>query len=115
MQAIFGLIKNNGIFTINNGVEIGSTSGAKVRSVFDGKVSKVLIIDGGGKVVIINHGTYRTVYANLESANVKEGDKVTAKQTIGTLNSSDDGLTELHFEIRFGKERQNPTDWLKKK
>ncbi len=104
-----------GIFTTNNGVEIGSTSGAKVRAVFDGKVSKVLIIDGGGKVVIINHGTYRTVYANLEEVKVKEGDKVTEKQTIGTLNSSDDGLTELHFEIRFGKERQNPSDWLRKK
>lgn len=104
-----------GIFTNNNGIEIGTTSGAKVRAVFEGKVSKVLVIDGGGKAVIINHGVYRTVYANLKDANVKEGDKVSIKQNIGTLNPGDDNLSELHFEVRFGKERQNPYEWLTKK
>lgn len=104
-----------GIFTNNNGIEIGSNSGSKVRSVFDGKVTKVLVIDGGGKAVIINHGIYRTVYANLKEAHVKEGDKVSIKQHIGTLYSGDDALTELHFEVRYGKERQNPADWLSKK
>lgn len=104
-----------GIFTNNNGIEVGTTSGAKVRAVFEGKVSKVLVIDGGGKAVIINHGVYRTVYANLKEANVKEGDKVSIKQNIGTLNPGDDNLSELHFEVRFGKERQNPYEWLTKK
>jgi septal ring factor EnvC (AmiA/AmiB activator) len=104
-----------GIFTNNNGIEIGTSSGAKVRAVFEGKVSKVLVIDGGGKAVIINHGVYRTVYANLKDANVKEGDKVSIKQNIGTLNPGDDNLSELHFEVRFGKERQNPYEWLTKK
>ncbi len=104
-----------GIFTNNNGVEVGTSSGAKVRAVFEGKVSKVLVIDGGGKAVIINHGVYRTVYANLKDANVKEGDKVSIKQNIGTLNPGDDNLSELHFEVRFGKERQNPYEWLTKK
>lgn len=104
-----------GIFTNNNGVEISSTSGAKVRAVFDGKVSKVLVIDGGGKAVIINHGVYRTVYANMKEVTVKEGDKVSIKQNIGTLNTGEDNLSELHFEVRFGKERQNPYEWLMKK
>jgi murein DD-endopeptidase MepM/ murein hydrolase activator NlpD len=104
-----------GIFTNNNGIEIGSNSGSKVRSVFDGKVTKVLVIDGGGKAIIINHGIYRTVYANLKEAHVKEGDKISIKQHIGTLYSGDDALTELHFEVRYGKERQNPADWLTKK
>jgi septal ring factor EnvC (AmiA/AmiB activator) len=104
-----------GIFTNNNGIEVGTSSGAKVRAVFEGKVSKVLVIDGGGKAVIINHGVYRTVYANLKDANVKEGDKVSIKQNIGTLNPGDDNLSELHFEVRFGKERQNPYEWLTKK
>jgi len=104
-----------GIFTNNNGIEIGSNSGSKVRSVFDGKVTKVLVIDGGGKAVIINHGVYRTVYANLKEVHVKEGDKISIKQHVGTLYSGDDALTELHFEVRYGKERQNPADWLSKK
>jgi len=104
-----------GIFTNNNGVEISSPNGAKVRAVFDGKVSKVLVIDGGGKAVIINHGVYRTVYANMKEVTVKEGDKVSIKQNIGTLNAGDDNLSDLHFEVRFGKERQNPYEWLMKK
>ena len=53
--------------------------------------------------------------ADIIKVHVKEGDKISIKQNIGTLNPSDDALSELHFEIRYGKVRQNPADWLSKK
>jgi septal ring factor EnvC (AmiA/AmiB activator) len=86
------------VFTNNNGVDISSPKGASVRAVFEGEVTSVLNIPGAGKVVIIKHGNYRTVYSNLQDTYVKIGSKVTTKQSIGTLLITE-GLSLAHFEI----------------
>jgi septal ring factor EnvC (AmiA/AmiB activator) len=86
------------VFTNNNGVDISSPKGASVRAVFEGEVTSVLNIPGAGKVVIIKHGNYRTVYSNLQDTYVKIGSKVTTKQAIGTLLVTE-GLSLAHFEI----------------
>ena len=86
------------VFTNNNGVDISSPKGASVRAVFEGEVTSVLNIPGAGKVVIIKHGNYRTVYSNLQDTYVKIGSKVTTKQAIGTLLITE-GLSLAHFEI----------------
>ena len=74
----------------NNGIDITTEKNAIVRSVFNGKVTSVLIIPGAGKVVMISHGEYRTVYANLQEAFVKKGDYVviTAGAPIGVSGST---------------------------
>ncbi|TZF83195.1 peptidoglycan DD-metalloendopeptidase family protein [Pedobacter sp. BS3] len=98
--------------TFNNGVDIKTSEGAAVRAVFSGEVSTVQNI-GGMYAVLIRHGEYFTVYSNLRSASVSKGQKVSVKQTIGTvLTDSDDGTTQLHFEIRKGAEPMNPQSWL---
>jgi septal ring factor EnvC (AmiA/AmiB activator) len=86
------------VFTNNNGVDISASKGASVRAVFEGEVTSVLNIPGAGKVVIIKHGNYRTVYSNLQDTYVKIGSKVTTKQAIGTLLVTE-GLSVAHFEI----------------
>lgn len=106
-----------GVVTNNNGVDIGTTKSAAVRSVFHGKVTSVFVIPNAGKCVIVSHGAYRTVYANLASVNVKKGDEVKTKQTIGTLLPNEEGnLSEAHFEIwkvtSSDMEKQNPGLWL---
>jgi murein DD-endopeptidase MepM/ murein hydrolase activator NlpD len=57
---------------------------------------------------------YRTVYANLTKVNVKAGDKVKAKQNIGSIYSDpEDGFkTELYFQVWKDKLLQNPELWL---
>lgn len=86
------------VFTNNNGVDISAPKGASVRAVFEGEVTSVLNIPGAGKVVIIKHGNYRTVYSNLQDTYVTIGSKVTTKQAIGTLLVTE-GLSLAHFEI----------------
>jgi septal ring factor EnvC (AmiA/AmiB activator) len=86
------------VFTNNAGVDISAPKGASVRAVFEGEVTSVLNIPGAGKVVIIKHGNYRTVYSNLQDTYVKIGTKVTTKQAIGTLLVTE-GLSLAHFEI----------------
>jgi len=103
------------VFTNNNGVDISAPKGASVRAVFEGEVTSVLNIPGAGKVVIIKHGNYRTVYSNLQDTYVTIGSKVTTKQAIGTLLVTE-GLSLAHFEIHqvlgTSSVALNPSLWI---
>ena len=89
-----------GVYTNNNGIDISTPRNAMVRAVFNGEVTSVLNIPGAGKVVIIKHGSYRTVYSNLKEVFVSNGDKIKTKKAIGTLLSKDgQELSIAHFEI----------------
>ena len=102
----------------NNGIDITTSKNANVRSVFDGKVTSVLIIPGAGRVVMVSHGEYRTVYANLQEVYVKKGDTVKSKQKLGKLLAKESGISESHFEIwrilSSGMNTVNPSLWLAK-
>lgn len=90
----------NNVYTNNRGIDITSPKNAQVRAVFDGEVTSVLSIPGAGKVVIIKHGNYRTVYSNLKDTYVSVGTKVTTKKVIGSLLSTDkQNMSVAHFEI----------------
>jgi murein hydrolase activator len=100
----------------NNGVDISTSQGSVARSVFAGEVSRVFVVSGGNMAVIIRHGKYLTVYSNLVNVKVKSGDKVSVKQTIGTIGTdSDDGdKTVLKFQIWKENVKLNPEDWIAK-
>jgi septal ring factor EnvC (AmiA/AmiB activator) len=105
------------VYTNNNGIDIGAPRNAQVRAVFQGEVTSVLNIPGAGKVIIIKHGNYRTVYSNLQEVYVSVGANVGTKQAIGSLlTESDGGLSTAHFEIHQvingTVQRINPTLWL---
>ena len=101
------------IETYNNGIDIATEINETVRAVFDGKVSRIFLIKGEGKVILINHGEYFSVYSGLKEVIVQTEEKVYAKQKIGTVISDEDKQkTELHFEIWKGYDKQNPSDWL---
>ena len=105
-------------FVDNNGIDITTSKNANVRSVFEGKVTSVLIIPGAGRVVMVSHGEYRTVYANLQEVYVKKGDIVKPKETLGKLLAKESGISESHFEIwrilSSGMNTVNPSLWLTK-
>ena len=104
-----------GVEVNNNGVDIGTNKGANVRSVFNGTVVAVASVGGlEGKVIIIKHGEYMSVYSNIEEAFVKTGDKIKTKQPIGKVLTSDTDGTELHLEIWKGQAMMNPESWILK-
>jgi septal ring factor EnvC (AmiA/AmiB activator) len=109
--------KMKGLFTNNNGIDITTNQGSNVRAVFEGEVTSVLSIPGAGKVVIIKHGNYRTVYSNLKDVFVSVGSKVKTKQAIGSLlPDDDDAISIAHFEIHQVSNGQinriNPSVWI---
>ena len=71
--------------------------------------------DGYNTVVVIRHGRYMTVYANLGAISVSNGQKVKAGQAIGTVftDTADANRSVLHFEIRNQRVKENPTAWLR--
>lgn len=101
--------------TNNAGIDIQTSKGAAVRAVCDGVVSAVFRPDGYNTVVVIRHGQYMTVYANLGSTSVSTGQKVKAGQNIGNVfaDPKDNGRSVLHFEIRNGRAKENPQSWLR--
>lgn len=88
------------VFTNNSGVDITTPKSAQVRAVFEGEVTSILNIPGAGKVVIVKHGNYRTVYTNLQNTYVTAGMKVNTKQAIGSLIvATNSPYSVAHFEI----------------
>lgn len=101
------------IMVENNGVDIGTQPGSRVRAAFKGQVKAVFSVPGMQKCVMINHGDYYTVYCHLSEVNVKTGDMVTTKQAIGMVyTDNDEERTVVHFEVWKNTAKLNPSDWL---
>jgi septal ring factor EnvC (AmiA/AmiB activator) len=105
------------VYTDNNGIDISTNRGAEVRAVFEGEVSSVITIPGAGKAVILSHGNYRTVYANMQDVYVTKGSKVSHKHLLGSLLAQGN-ISILHFEIHVingnTPQKLNPELWLSK-
>lgn len=97
----------------NKGIYLQTVKDANARAVYEGEVTWCSQMNGN-YAVIIQHGNYRTVYSPLKSITVKQGDKVTAKQTIGIIytDSSEDNKTELYFQLYKDRSILNPSLWL---
>ena len=103
------------VTTNNNGVDITTVEGAKARAVFDGEVCFVRV-QGNSNAILVRHGLYFTLYANLDKIYVKNGDKVSIGDELGRVHTNaDDNKTILHFEIwQENKTSLNPALWIKK-
>ncbi len=101
--------------TKSDGVHIDTEANAKARVIFDGEISKVILIPNAYKVVMVRHGQYISVYKNIDKLLVKEGDKVTRNQFIGSIGKDlSDGSTTLGFYIYKNSKTQNPAEWIYK-
>jgi septal ring factor EnvC (AmiA/AmiB activator) len=100
-----------GFMMNNNGVEICANKGSQARSIFEGEVTSIAISPTGGKLIIIRHGLYLSVYSNIDEVFVKQGQKVTIKQAIGTI-MDDDGKTSMNLQIWKDGKTSDPSGWL---
>jgi murein hydrolase activator len=106
------------VVTENYGVDIRTNKGATVRSVFGGEISSVFYIAGAGNNILVNHGTYFTLYSKIDKAAVTKGMRVTARQSLGTVMTDADGNNQVHFEIwKVGAngalQKVNPEQWIR--
>lgn len=99
----------------NDGIDIQTSKGSKVYSVFSGKVSTVAFIPGMNNVIIINHGEYYTLYAKLKNLVVEKGDIITIGQNIADIVTNSDGVSELQFQVWKNNIKLNPEKWIMNK
>ncbi|EGU40813.1 peptidase [Vibrio ichthyoenteri ATCC 700023] len=99
------------------GIVVAANYGQAVKSVYSGTVVFADYLRGYGLVVLLDHGKGdMTLYGFNQSLLKKEGDKVTAGESIA-LAGDTGGQTQpsLYFEIRRNSKTQDPISWLKRK
>lgn len=101
---------------INNlGVYISTAANSDALAVADGEVTSVFSIAGSNKTVIVRHGAYLTVYANLTSVKVEKGQKVKQGSVLGGIYKDPNKKRyQIYFLVYKEKTLQNPEIWLKK-
>jgi len=101
-----------GVVVDNLGIDIQTAANEAVRSVYDGTVLDVASMPGMNNVIAIQHGEYMTVYAKLASVSVRAGQKVKARENIGTVAADSEGTSSLQFQVWKNTTRMNPEQWL---
>jgi septal ring factor EnvC (AmiA/AmiB activator) len=100
----------------NNGIDIKTMPGTKIRAVANGVVSFAGALSGFGNCIVVSHGEgFYTLYGHLDSMIAEKGYNVAEGLAIGVVGetSTPEGAV-LHFEIRHGKKPLDPALWLLK-
>lgn len=113
------MLKKSGLDA--NMAEITGPKGARVISIYDGKVIKVIRnrIDGR-YTVILAHGEYISTYANLSSVSVQQDQSVRRNQQLGVIGMSVDENLSSYPSLIFGIYAPSPavklraTDFFRK-
>lgn len=94
-------------FTAPTGTEIYASGDGTVELVQSGK-------RGMGNYIIINHGFgYTSVYAHLDSFNVRQGQKVHRGDVIGFVGNTGMSVApHLHYEIKLNGVNVDPVNYF---
>jgi septal ring factor EnvC (AmiA/AmiB activator) len=102
-----------------NGIEILTNKNQDVKSVFNGTVNYIFPLPNGTKCVVIRHGRYVSIYANLADVFVSEKEKIKTGATIGTVFGTSNKNAILNFQIwkenKSSEIKVDPESWLKRK
>lgn len=103
----------------HSGIDIPGAAGTKIFASNNGTVIKVVndaTESTYGKYVMIDHGGgVYTLYAHCRKLLVKEGQYVTKGTQIAEMGTTGRSTgNHLHFEVREGKNRVNPLNYVKK-
>lgn len=93
----------------HNGIDIVAPEGTEVASAITGVVTETGFDAEKGNYIIVEYENMQTIYSQLESVQVKKGDKVDAHQVIGTVGSTGNSTgAHLHFEVLADGKYLNP-------
>lgn len=95
----------------NKGTNYVGQKGARARAIFDGEVTAVFQYSGTYNV-LIRHGSYISVYCNLSSVIVRNGQTVRTRDLIGAVAEDGSGKCVLHFQLRKERTKLNPEQWI---
>lgn len=98
------------------GIDIVTRTGQAIRAIWGGEIAQVMPVPGQGKLVIVQHGDYYSVYANMDQVTVTAGQKVKMLDILGSARTdATSNETKIHFQLYKGRTPENPELWLAKK
>ena len=100
---------------LHTGIDFAGPVGTHIYCTGDGIVEKVITSGGGyGNNIIVNHGYgYKTRYAHIKKAHVKEGQRVKRGQYIADMgNSGKSTAPHLHYEVIKNDNPINPINFF---
>jgi murein DD-endopeptidase MepM/ murein hydrolase activator NlpD len=98
---------------VHLGFDLAVTQHVPVIAANSGTVVNASWLGIYGNCVVIDHGLgVQSLYGHLMSFDVKVGDKVTRRQTVGRSDSTGlAGGDHLHFTVLVGGRMVNPVEW----
>lgn len=103
----------SGNYINSTGIHIATKKGSNAEAIFNGEVLAIQTQSEGKKSVLIKHGNYISIYNNLESVYVSDGEKVKTGQPLGKIFTDRiTGKTKLIFVLSKNTTRLNPTSWI---
>ena len=96
------------------GLFIRASAGSPVKALGPGRVVFADWLRGFGNLIIIDHGDgYMSLYGNNEALLKREGESVSAGETIATVgNSGGNAESGLYFEVRYHSRPIDPLQWV---
>lgn len=105
----------SGNFINSTGIHIATQKGSNAMAIFNGEILAIQTQSEGKKSVLIRHGNYISIYNNLESVYVTDGQKIKTGQPLGKIFTDRiTGKTKLIFVLSKNTTRLNPTNWILK-
>lgn len=116
LQSYFGKRMDpfSGEGALHRGVDITAPWGTPVRAAADGVVLYAMVMNGYGKIIIIDHGNgFQTYYAHLSRFSVVAGQEIRQGESIGAVGATGRVTApHLHYEVRRYGSPQNPYHFL---
>tara|TARA_B100001939_G_scaffold259520_1_gene226548 strand:- start:3579 stop:4772 length:1194 start_codon:yes stop_codon:yes gene_type:complete len=99
----------------SNGVRIRTSSDVEARTIFDGEVYSIIKSKNNTYIILIQHGSFFSVYKNISEIYISKGDRLKTKDPIGKIATDNlNGQTILSFSIFNNGIPQNPSLWIYK-
>jgi Rod binding domain-containing protein len=98
------------------GLAFNAGKNAEARAVMDGRVVHAGRSEGLGETVVLEHpGGFRSIYGNLHSSLVSEGEVVRAGRKIAELSGMErQNQPELHFELLKNGRKMDPEELMQR-
>ena len=99
----------NGKYTFHSGLDLAAPEGSDIQAMLEGRVITADYASDYGNYIIIDHGSFQTLYAHCLTLCVSEGDEVTRGQKIAEVGSTGRATgSHVHVEFRCGGQRYDP-------
>jgi murein DD-endopeptidase MepM/ murein hydrolase activator NlpD len=98
----------------HEGVDLGAWPGTRVRATAPGVVTYAGHKGGYGRFVLVDHGCgIETAYGHLKSIDVKKGDTVDYRDTLGKVGSTGRSTgPHVHYEVRIKGKPVDPYQFI---